>query len=188
MMVEIMHMLALIFGILCFSRMLLQYGRLHIDHPLAQFTMRMTQWMVKPLRRILPPLGRFDMASVASALIFIYVMHLVVALWLFRDVMVLGNVVFLAGSVLSTVLTALKAATYSLLIGLLIQTILSWQQQPTHLLTVMQRIYRPLTKPFAWMRYRQFDFSAAILVLFLWWWLSAVLPYLQQSLNAWYLQ
>lgn len=188
MLVEVMLMLALLFGILCFGRMLLQYGRLHIDHPLAQLTMRSTQWLVKPLRRLVPPLGWFDMASVVAALVFMYVMHLLVALVLFKDISVLGKGLFLAGSVLATVLMALKALSYALLMGLLIQTILSWQQQRTHLLTVMQKIYQPLTKPFSWMRYKQFDFSAAILALFLWWWLVALLPYLQQILNNWYLQ
>ena len=95
---------------------------------------------------------------------------------------------FLAGAVFASLLDALKAFSYALLLGLLIQSVLSWQQRPTHLLTVLQNIYRPLTKPFAWMRYRQFDFSAAVLALILWWWLVSVLPYLQQNLNNWSLQ
>lgn len=187
-MIEVAFMLALVFGIVCFGRMLLQFGQLHIDHPLAQFTMRTTQWCVKPLRRVVPPLGRFDMASVVAALLVMYVVHVLVALWMFRDISLLGKATFLAGSVLATVIMALKALSYALLMGLLVQSILSWQQRPTHLLTVLQRVYRPLTQPFAWMRYRQFDFSAAVLALLLWWWLVSVLPYLQQNLNNWYLQ
>lgn len=180
--------LALAFAIVCFGRMLLQFGRLHIDHPLAQFVWHTTQWCVKPLRRIAPPWGRFDMACVVAALLVIYLAHLAVALWLFRDVSVLSRPVFLAGTVLTSVIMALKALSYALLLGLLIQSVLSWQQKPSHLLTVLQSIYRPLTKPFAWMRYRQFDFSAAVLAVILWWWLVAVIPYLQQNLNIWYLQ
>lgn len=187
-MVDVVLMLALVFGIVCFGRLLLQFGRLHIDHPLAQFTTRSSQWLVKPLRRIVPAWGRFDMACVVAALLVMYVAHMLIALWVFGDVAVLGNGVFLAGKVVATLLMALKALTYALLIGLLIQTVLSWQQRPTHLLTVLQRIYQPLTKPFAWMRYRQFDFSASVLALLLWWWLVAVLPYLQQTLDTWYLQ
>lgn len=187
-MVDVALMLALAFGIVCFGRMLLQLGRLHIDHPLAQFTLRTTQWCVKPLRRIVPPLGKFDMASVIAALVVMYATHLLVALWSFRDITLLGKGVFLAGSVLATVVMALKALSYALLIGLLMQSVLSWRQRPSHLLMVLQKVYQPLTKPFAWMRYRQFDFSSAILALLLWWWLVAVIPYLQQNLNSWYLQ
>ena len=187
-MVDAIYMLALAFGIVCFARMLLQVGRLHIDHPLAQFCMKTTQWLIKPLRWIVPPLGRFDMASVVAAVLVIYLAYILVAVWRFQGFSELGNAKFLAGAVFASLLDALKAFSYALLLGLLIQSVLSWQQRPTHLLTVLQNIYRPLTKPFAWMRYRQFDFSAAVLALILWWWLVSVLPYLQQNLNNWSLQ
>jgi YggT family protein len=49
-------------------RFLLQLARADFRNPLAQAILALTNWLVLPLRRILPPLGRVDTASVVALL------------------------------------------------------------------------------------------------------------------------
>lgn len=49
-------------------RVLLQLMRVDFRNPLAQAVLALTNWLVMPLRRLLPPVGRFDTASLAALL------------------------------------------------------------------------------------------------------------------------
>jgi len=48
-------------------RAMLQLGRADFRNPLAQSILGVTNWLVLPLRRALPPIGRFDTSSVIAA-------------------------------------------------------------------------------------------------------------------------
>ena len=54
---QFVALLADALAMLLLARCLLHYGRLNYMHPLAQFCCRSSDWLVKPLRRLLPPLG-----------------------------------------------------------------------------------------------------------------------------------
>jgi YggT family protein len=47
-------------------RLLLQLCRADFRNPLAQAIVRLSNWLVLPLRRLLPPIGRVDTASVVA--------------------------------------------------------------------------------------------------------------------------
>ena len=49
-------------------RVLLQLVRADFRNPLAQAVLALTNWLVMPLRRLLPPVGGFDTASLAALL------------------------------------------------------------------------------------------------------------------------
>ena len=49
-------------------RMLLQLVRADFRNPLAQAVIALTNWLVLPLRKVLPPVGRFDTASLVALL------------------------------------------------------------------------------------------------------------------------
>lgn len=50
-------------------RLLLQWARADFRNPLAQAILRLSNWLIMPLRRILPPVGRVDTASVVAVLL-----------------------------------------------------------------------------------------------------------------------
>jgi YggT family protein len=54
-------------------RLLLQWVRADFRNPVCQAVVRLTNWLVLPLRRILPPLGRMDTASVVAVVIMAFV-------------------------------------------------------------------------------------------------------------------
>jgi YggT family protein len=51
------------------SRLLLQLSRADFRNPLCQAVVKLTNWLILPLRRVLPPIGRIDTASVLAVLI-----------------------------------------------------------------------------------------------------------------------
>jgi len=73
-----------LFVVACTLRLYMQWVRLHAQNPISRLTCRMTDWIVLPLRRLLPPLGHFDWAcffaglllSLGLALVFYFLMTL----------------------------------------------------------------------------------------------------------------
>lgn len=61
-------------------RFLLQLFRADFRNPLAQAVLSLTNWLIMPLRRILPPMGRVDTASLVALL----AMQLAATLIMFR--------------------------------------------------------------------------------------------------------
>jgi YggT family protein len=59
----------LTFAVYCFLlRFLLPLVRADFRNPLSQAILALTSWLVMPLRRLLPPVGRVDTASVVALL------------------------------------------------------------------------------------------------------------------------
>lgn len=50
-------------------RLMMQWARAHFRNPLAEAILRLTNWLILPLRRVLPPIGRVDSASVVAVTI-----------------------------------------------------------------------------------------------------------------------
>jgi YggT family protein len=49
-------------------RLLFQWVRANFRDPMADAIVRMTNWLILPLRRVLPPIGKIDTATVVSVL------------------------------------------------------------------------------------------------------------------------
>jgi YggT family protein len=49
-------------------RLLLQWARADFRNPLSQAVVKLSNWLIMPLRRVLPPVGRIDTASVVAVL------------------------------------------------------------------------------------------------------------------------
>jgi YggT family protein len=67
---DVLHFLVdTLFSLLFFVfllRLLLQWVRADFRNPLSQAILRLTNWLIMPLRRVLPPVGRIDSASVVA--------------------------------------------------------------------------------------------------------------------------
>ncbi|MCP2039928.1 YggT family protein [Neisseria sp. HSC-16F19] len=185
MMAQLLLLLADALAIVCWSRLLLQWGQLHYRHPLAQFCSRSTDWLVQPLRKIAPPLGRWDSACVLAALLIYYLAYTAILLTGLADAPIGSRAV--AASLLLTVLSLTKALAYALLLGLVVQMVLSFSAPHAPLMLVLRRIFLPLSRPFAALRIGRVDFSLSVWALLLWLWLSQILPALIQRIHWWWL-
>ena len=67
----LLEVVAGVFGGTCLLRLYMQYQRIPMStrsgNPLGRFVFALTDWLVLPLRRVVPALGRLDTASLVGA-------------------------------------------------------------------------------------------------------------------------
>ena len=187
MMALLLRLLADAWAMVCVARFVLQLGGLHYSHPLAQFCVHMTQWLVRPLRRAVPPLGRADTATLAAAMLGVYVAYAAIGLLAWANGAHFGIRLWSLNALL-TVLTVARAVAYILLIAFLLQMLLSWLAPTSPLLPVLHRLLVPLCRPFAYLRRGRYDFSGSPWVLGLWLWVTWLSPLAEQQLQTWFLR
>lgn len=115
----------IVFGLLVYAvllRFMMQWLRAPFRNPLGQAVAALTDWAVKPMRRIVPGWGGYDWASLLIA-------WLLQALWLAALVLVGGSAAsaVLAGQVAAlAVVELVKAALWIIIVAVFVQAILSW--------------------------------------------------------------
>ncbi|MDO5073985.1 YGGT family [Neisseria animaloris] len=181
---KLLMLLADSMAIVCLSRCLLQWAKLDFRHPLAQFCMQTTDWLVKPLRKATPPLGQWDSACILACILLYYLVFTVLSLLALPEGF---GIKVIAANLFLTVLNLFKAVAYVLFIGLLLRMILSFNNPYSSLQVSLHKIFEPLSKPFVFLQFRRYNFSGSVLVLILWIWLSVILPQLIAKLNLWLL-
>lgn len=159
---------------LMLARGVLQYGRLHFRHPLAAFLLASTDWLVKPLRRIVPPIGLWDTACLVAAFV-VYVLAYGSILGL--SLTDIGfSVRLLMLYLVMAAFSVSKAAAYVILGALFWRAVLSLANPYSPLMPVLQRICMPLCRPFAFLRFGRWDFSGSLVALLAWWWVAWSFP------------
>lgn len=122
----------------CLLRLYMQQQRIGFGNPLGQAVMALSNWLVLPLRRVLPAWGRWDTASLVAAYLLQLVQSLVLY-WLIARISVWVPLHALFG---------LARLVLSGLMGLLIvYAILSWVQSRSPLTDVIERLCAPLLRP-----------------------------------------
>jgi YggT family protein len=136
----------IIFGLIVYAvllRFLMQVLRAPFRNPLGQAVAALTDWAVKPMRRIIPGYRGYDWASLILAWFF-------QALWL-AAMFALG-----AGTVSGTVVglvavlaivELLKAALWIITIAVFVQALLSWIAPDGPLAGVLNAMTFPLLRP-----------------------------------------
>lgn len=103
-------------------RLLMQLSRADFRNPFAQAVVRATNWLIRPLRRVLPPIGRLDTASLVAILLAQFVRRGLVA------TLVLGALPsalpLLQSALLDLCLTVIQFYTFAIII----YALLSWVQ------------------------------------------------------------
>jgi YggT family protein len=124
----------------CLLRLYMQYQRIPFGNPVGRFVFALSDWIVLPLRKILPAMRRVDTASLVAA----YLIELAqyALLWLFAGAS--GAVEMLP--VLSVF--GLARLVISGLTGLVIvYAIMSWVQADSPIVDVIDRLCAPLLRP-----------------------------------------
>lgn len=127
-------------------RFAMQWGRVPFRNPLGQFIVAVTDWMVRPVRRLLPGLFGLDMASLFLA-------------WLWQAAyqgIVLGFTGVLlavspAPAFVVAVLALLEVAKISLYLvigAVIVAAVFSWVNPYAPLAEVFNTLTRPLLRPF----------------------------------------
>ena len=125
----------------CLLRFYMQTQRVGFANPVGRLATALSDWLVLPLRRVLPSVGRYDSASLFGALLLELAQYLI--LWLVLGARTGGAAV----PVLA--LFGLARLAISGITGLVIvYALLSWIQNQSPFADMVDRLCAPLLRPF----------------------------------------
>lgn len=130
-----------------FLRFWMQWARVPFHNPFAQFVVKVTDGLVKPLRRVIPGFFGLDWASLLP----FYAAELLSVLsvqWLDGYPFAAAGFSVLPAFLLLALAAALRLALYLLIGFVLLQAILSWINPFSPHAPVFYALARPILKPF----------------------------------------
>jgi YggT family protein len=126
------------------ARLLLQWARADFRNPIAQAIVRLTNPLILPLRRVLPPIGKVDTASVvAVVLVTIIKVGILLAL---RGYGSPGVELWVRNVAVELVATLLNTYFYAILLYALLSLIAPGGYSP--LQSVLASVCEPVLRPF----------------------------------------
>ncbi len=125
----------------CLLRLIMQWQRIAFNNPMGRFIFAVSDWLVLPLRRRLPAIGRLDTASLLGA--WLAKLAQFAVLWLLSSG---GN-----GSLLAVLLLSVMGLAQLVISGLsaliLIYAVLSWVQPGSMNMVLIERLCQPWLAP-----------------------------------------
>ncbi|MES2482947.1 MAG: YggT family protein [Pseudomonadota bacterium] len=124
----------------CLLRLYMQRLRVPFGNPVGRMVFALSDWLVVPLRRLLPALRGWDSASLVGA----YLVQLVqfTLLWLAVGAAGPGGLLPLA-ALFGLLRLVLTVATVLVIVG----AIMSWVRADSSLVNVIERLCAPLLRP-----------------------------------------
>lgn len=163
MFIQIAHfLLEALFGFFVFLillRFLLQSFKVPFQNPIGQFTVALTDWIVKPLRRVIPPFRRHDLASLVAAWLLIVVKLMLLTL-------LIGVGVSLSGIFVHSALDLLRDLLRLIMLIVIVHVVISWINPHHPLGYIFDSLTRPFYRLFRFIKpVGQFDLSPLFLLL-----------------------
>lgn len=141
------YLLDVVFGLFTYAllmRFVMQTMRAPFRNPVGQAVIALTDWIVKPLRRVLPGFKGIDWASLVATVLFQF-------LWLLAYALIFGGFSFLGAGIpfllLATVIALVRAVLWLIVIVVLVQAILSWVAPDGPLSGLLNALTFPLLRP-----------------------------------------
>lgn len=140
----LLEVVAGVLGGACLLRLYMQHQRIPMSarsgNPLGRFVFALTDWLVLPLRRVVPAVGRWDLASLVAA----YVLELgqFVLLWLLAGA---GGGLFAVPILAAFGLVRLAISGMTGLV--IIYAVLSWVPNHSPMSDVIERLCTPPLTP-----------------------------------------
>jgi YggT family protein len=124
----------------CLLRLYMQYQRVPFGNPVGRFVFALTDWLVLPLRRVLPSIRRWDTASIVA--VFLLELAQVGLIWLMAGQA--GGAAVLPLLALFAVLRLVISALTGLVI---VYAVLSWVRADSPISDIIDRLCAPLLRP-----------------------------------------
>jgi YggT family protein len=137
-------LLNIVFGLLVGAALLrcyMNFTRVPLANPLGQFILALTDWLVKPLRKLLPAVGRFDWASFVAAVLLSILSAVLMSLVVNLSP---GGI---AGIAVFALEEMLRVALQGLMLLLLVYAVLSWVSSDSPLYNILARMFAPMLAP-----------------------------------------
>lgn len=155
-----------LFVLVLLLRFYLQVVRAPFSHPLAQFVVKLTNFAVLPLRRVVPSFRAYDSATLVLAWL-VSLLAIALMLWLAPMPYSLLSPQSWLGVTLLAVLEVFRASVHLLMGAVIVQAILSWVSPYNPLGAVLELLTRPFLKPFRRLNVGGIDLSPLALLLLL---------------------
>jgi YggT family protein len=142
------YLIDVFFGLFTYAlllRLVMQRMRAPFRNPLGQAVMALTDWIVKPLRKVLPGYRGVDWASLVAAFVLQFAWLLALQLTFGRAFALLG--IGLAFLLVATVIALVKALLWLVIIVVFAQAILSWVAPDGPVAGVLNALTFPLLRP-----------------------------------------
>ncbi|HYP84765.1 YggT family protein [Variovorax sp.] len=137
----LLDVIAGLFGGACLLRLYMQYHRVPFGNPLGRFIFAITDWIVLPLRRVLPSVRRWDLASLVAAWLLVMAKFLIFFL-------LIGAGARFSVLPLISVIGLLQLTVSGLTALLIVYAILSWVPTASSMLhDLVSRLAEPLVRP-----------------------------------------
>lgn len=166
-------------------RFWMQARRAPFQNPIGDFAIRLTNWLVRPLRRIVPPIGIYDTASIGAVLLGCVLLQMLEWGIFIRILPAFSG--WIIGMGLLGLLYAAKLALYLLLGSTIFLAIMSWIS-PHHLLIgMLNLLVQPFLRPIQRLipPLSGIDLSPMILILALQMTLYYVIPPAASKIYFW---
>ena len=136
----ILDVLTGLVGGACLLRLVMQWQRLPFQNPIGRFIFAVTDWLVMPLRRFLPAVGRLDTSSLVAAWLMKF-SH-VTAMWFLG-----GAQAAFVGVLIASLFGVLHWLVSGLSVIILLYAILSWVQPNSGSMMLLSRLVEPWLAP-----------------------------------------
>lgn len=136
-----------LFALALLLRFMLQLLRAPARNPFSQFVVALTDFVVRPARRVIPGFGGFDLATLVLAWL-----TEMVQFWIVLQIK--GYVLGSAAGIAMLALAALAAiqivrlAVYVVMVAVVVQAVLSWVNSYNPLAPLLTSVTRPFLRPF----------------------------------------
>lgn len=142
------YLLDVVFGLFTYAfllRFVMQVLRAPFRNPLGQAVIALTDWLAKPLRRIVPGWKGIDWASLLATYLF-------QVLWLLSYYLLLGRGFSLFGPgalllLMAALVALLKAALWLLIVVVLVHAVLSWVAPDGPISGLLNALAFPFLRP-----------------------------------------
>jgi YggT family protein len=126
------------------ARLLLQLTRADFRNPICQAVVRLTNPLILPLRRILPPIGKVDTASVVAVIVIAVVEVAIV--FAIRGITFVGPIYWAQSAALEIAHTLLWTYFYAIILYALLSMVAPGGYSP--LQSVLATVCEPVLRPF----------------------------------------
>jgi len=137
--------IASLFILAALLRFWMQALRAPSRNPIAYFSMALTDFAVKPLRRVVPGMFKLDMASLLVALLFEFVLQVI--LWMLAGGSPVENPGALSVVLFFSFVKLIRLTIYIFMGAIIIQAVLSWVSPYHPVAPFFDALAKPLLRP-----------------------------------------
>ena len=136
-----------LFTVALLLRFFMQWARAPLRNPLSDFLNALTDWMVRPARRVIPGLWGLDLATLALAWL-LQLIELAIVLQIKGHQFGPQAGLAFAALVLMAALVVAKLLIYIVMVVVIVQAVLTWMNPYSPVMPLLNSLSRPFLRVF----------------------------------------